>query len=170
MSENTTKQVKEGFFNSLENSIMDIDGGYIKSEVWFCGIEPGGAINTDYVNEYQAKKHTVAVNKILMNEDLLESHNIKNLMIPLFLDNIYETPKWVLDNYIAKIVSVFNNNNSKHFNYDKNEDNVFKLNLFPLPAKDVDYWNKTHEEITGCTLKKEYYGKCIEKDSLCFVG
>lgn len=44
--------IKDKFFESLRNSIMDIDGGHLYSKLWFCGIEPGGKIDSKTYEEW----------------------------------------------------------------------------------------------------------------------
>lgn len=158
----TDKTDKEIFYEGLENSVMDIDGGYINSDLWFCGIEPGGVIKHCDVITYLNKKENYAITDSL-KADVVEKYSLNKIVIPVYLQNVYDNMnEWKFDHIIGDIVSELGNI-KPNFNYENKKGNVFKLNLFPLKAREVSNWNKTHSDITGCTLKKEYYGKCIEK-------
>lgn len=81
---------------------------------------------------------------------------IKDFKIPFFHKDITQ---WEFD---AKIKAVISGWAGENYTLNYNQDApVFKLNLFPLNAARVSYWSVDHKNITGCTLKSEYYGRCI---------
>lgn len=138
--------MNEEFFNTLGSNILDLDGGNIEAKLWFCGIEPNIEVHENYVNEYQKKATQYFKNDF----------RIENFPIPYYESDI---SKWSVDSKIKTVISSWCG-----FDYQSNYNQdapVFKLNLFPLPAPNVPSWNHFHKKITGCTLKSEYYGRCI---------
>ncbi|MFN8360312.1 MAG: hypothetical protein U0264_10395 [Candidatus Kapaibacterium sp.] len=140
---------KMQFFKYLENSILDIDGGNIRAKLWFCGIEPGIPIN--FSEEY-FKKEILSKKTIYSVDDFRD----ESFQVPYYTGNIYGYP---FDKKVGKVLKGWIGIDYID-SYEQNAP-VFKLNLFPLPAAHISSWNEFNKKMSGCTLKSEYYGRCI---------
>ncbi len=130
--------MKLDFIKEISTELIGIDGGNINSKLWFCGIEWIPFKLKDYPQF---------------------SHKMKGIEIPY---SHIDVRGWSFDRNIGTIVSGWNNTDGQNFNYDKNEKNIFKLNLFPLKAENTLDWSDCNFTRTGCALKSEYYGKCVK--------
>lgn len=137
-----------------EGSFIGMDGGNIKSDLWFCGIEFGASL--DEMEEYYSK--AVKYNKV------------ENLEIPYRDD--YQG-RFMKSDFDRKLALIYLNLFCKPVNHEKDEierilkcelynknSNIFKLNLFPLAKTDTG-WN-TAIETELHKSKDEYYGSLFE--------
>jgi hypothetical protein len=137
-----------------ESSFLGIDGGNIKSKIWFCGVEFGATL-TEMENYYF---------------NYASSYQVENLQIPYRIDCPEKLLKSFFDRALALMYSIIFDN-SDHLDKTridiilKNElynkvSKIFKLNLFPLAKTDIG-WNKDFENKFNIT-KDEYYDLLFE--------
>jgi hypothetical protein len=139
-----------------EASFLGIDGGNIKSKIWFCGVEFGATL-------YEMEDY--------YNSEVVDSYNVQELDIPYRIDCPEKFMKSSFDRRLALIYH-FLTYNSEHPEksqidtilkreiYNK-DSNIFKLNLFPLAKTDLS-WNKDFGNILDMS-KQDYYGPLFEK-------
>ncbi|TMO99741.1 hypothetical protein CWC14_04090 [Pseudoalteromonas sp. S3260] len=141
----------ELFFNDLEKQLPGMDGGNINAPLWLSGLEWAGA----------DEKVTLDITR--------PTHEVHGYCVPYLSSgwkaenlNFY---KWQFDQKIAKILCKafefeggYKNYMKDHYcNFDSNE---FKLNLFPLPCKNMNTWSEEHIELTKTKIKYHYQTHC----------
>lgn len=138
-----------------EGSFIGMDGGNIKSDLWFCGIEFGASL--DEMEEYYSKvvKYNKVENlEIPYREDyhgrFMKSDFDRKLAL-IYLNIFYKTENPEKDEIERILKCELYNESSK----------IFKLNLFPLAKTDTS-WNKEIESVLHIS-KDEYYGSIFEK-------
>lgn len=136
-----------------EPSFLGIDGGNIKSDLWFCGVEFGATLSE--MEDYYS------------NSNVVDFYKIQGLDIPIpyRVDCPEKFMKSNFDRSLAIMYSIlFNSDNPEKKQIDTilkqkiyhKDSSIFKLNLFPLAKKDTS-WNKDIENNLGIS-KKDYYG------------
>lgn len=141
------------FYNKIQSSLIGMDGGNIHASVWFCGIEWG--TDEEKVIDYTTR----------------DTYTENGLEIPYlssqWKQNHPRLLNWQFDQKLAKIMCEVTQETNGYKEYlktkycDKNG-NEFKLNLFPLPARNVEEWTQDHIKITGDCIKYHYYTHCAE--------
>ena len=117
-------------------------GGNIKADTWIVGIEYGRDITKTDLLERLKEYETVApkgyaadyVSKSKFDEGLKKLLSV--------VENISED----------KLNSIFSINDSDHF----------RINIYPIPFKNVSSWNDEFNDILEVKSKAEYYEKCRE--------
>lgn len=139
------------FFNDLEKQLSGMDGGNISAPLWLSGLEWGGA-DEKVTSEITRPTHEVHGYCVPYLSSGWKAENL----------NFY---KWQFDQKIAKILCKafefqggYKNYMKDHYcNFDSNE---FKLNLFPLPCKNMNTWSEEHIELTKTKIKYHYQTHC----------
>jgi len=158
--------VKTKFFESLKTSLIGCEGGNVNASLWFCGIEWGEwgeSRNKDNIQNglFQNQNKIPSVtNKWMENNNITLSNSFDSSIAKIVLS--WKGKKWLNDDNSVneKIISCYSiGEEAKLY---RSDGDTFKLNLFPLAAKSVPTWTEEHYTKTGCFLKSEYYGKCIE--------
>lgn len=141
----------DDFYSSLERSLIGCDGGNIRAPLWFSGIEWGTS------------------DEKITSEMTRPTYSVSNYELPyLSKDWKKVNPgllKWQFDQKISKILcNVFDYKGDyrdymreKYCEVDSNE---FKVNLFPLPAKNISEWSNEHIELTKTRIKYHYRTYC----------
>lgn len=162
--------MKAEFIEEIKNQLIGMDGGNVNSKLWVCGLEWGVGWGENYhdarfvetpkyISENYDKKIPCVDSKYI--ERLTERGN--------------EITKPPFDQKVAKIILSWRGKqwqNPKdvpsyyhYHDYMRQElhfkdGDIFKLNLFALPAKNIATWNDQLIEETGCLLKREYQDEC----------
>lgn len=133
-------------------SFLGIDGGNIRSKVWFCGIEFGGELKSmeDYLSSYVKKKSIDDFDLEIPYRE--ESGGFEKSTYDRYLSLMYYylfTNNQNKDDGVDQINSILNDT---LYNLDSK---IFKLNLFPLAKKSAG-WDKQLELILGIEKSKYY--------------
>jgi hypothetical protein len=141
------------FYTSLESNLIGFDGGNIRSPLWFSGLEWGSS----------DEKITANITR--------PTYSIANFDVP-YLSKEWKgkTPqffKWQFDQKIAKLlcrVFDFEGGYKEYMRekYCEVDSNEFKVNLFPLPAPQIDKWSAEHIELTKTRIKYHYQTYCAQ--------
>lgn len=150
--------MNENFLKTLETDLIGCDGGDITGSVWFCGLE-WATFGGEQIVATFGDRPTYEIDDGLvvpcLNQDWVDGH-------PEFL-------AWQFDQKIAKIMMTINGEvfggiedvrKYMRNSYLRRESGFFKLNLYPLAAKDMQEWNERHVEITACETKVDYQRHC----------
>lgn len=141
----------DDFYSSLERSLIGCDGGNIRAPLWFSGIEWGSS------------------DERITSEMTRPTYAISNYAVPyLSKDWKNENPKllnWQFDQKISKILCNAYDYNGDYRDYMRQkyceaDSNEFKVNLFPLPAINIDEWSVEHIELTKTRIKYHYQTYC----------
>jgi len=143
-----TKEIQK--IKRKESSFIGMDGGNIKSDLWFCGVEFGATLID--MEKYYAK--------------FVKYYKINDLEIPYRINCSDKFLKSNFDRYLTSMyLNIFRNSESPEKEeiddilrtelYNKNS-NIFKLNLFPFAKTDIG-WQKDFDNDFSIT-KEEYYG------------
>lgn len=143
--------INTSFFKQLKNQLPGVDGGNIRAKLWFSGLEWAGG---DEAITLDVTRPVVDIDGLKVPY-LSEEWKLAN-------PNFY---KWQFDQKIAKIICKaidFESGYKKYMkdsycNFDSNE---FKLNLFPLPCKNISAWSDAHIELTKTKIKYHYQTYC----------
>ena len=138
-------------------SFLGIDGGNIKSKIWFCGIEFGGELNA--MEKYY--------------NSVVETYNNSDFEIPYrkkagdFESSIYDRYLSAMYINLFKEITLKNGDNTDEIVkvlqeelYHQNS-KIFKLNLYPLGKKDTG-WDKNIETVLQIQ-KEAYYNDIFKK-------
>ncbi|PIW59955.1 hypothetical protein [Shewanella sp. CG12_big_fil_rev_8_21_14_0_65_47_15] len=139
------------FYSSLENKLIGFDGGNISAPLWLSGLE-WGTSDEEITDE-------------ITRPTYISSNYVVPHLSPEWKDNNPNFYKWQFDQKIAKILCHVFDFKGHYKEYmqnhycDKNS-NEFKINLFPLPAANIDSWLDDHVLLTKTKIKYHYKTYC----------
>lgn len=132
------------------------DGGNPAAGIWFCGIEPGRSTGEDFLSSNDCIQKDQYSNEIPYRDQKFRDANPK-----------YQS--WPYDRIVAQIMNSISRKYKNGEDYMEkklynNDDNCFKLNLYPLKIRgaDASLWRKEYYEYTGFQLKELYWAWCMK--------
>ncbi|QUI69601.1 hypothetical protein [Pseudoalteromonas sp. M8] len=139
------------FYNRLTTSLIGMDGGNIKAPLWVSGLEWAG-YDEEITSKVTRPTYEVDGHKVPYLSDEWKAST----------PNFY---KWQFDQKVAKILCRAFDYQGEYKDYMKEKycsssSNEFKLNLFPLPCRNVNDWQKQHIELTSTKIKYHYQTHC----------
>ncbi len=139
------------FYNKLTSQLSGMDGGNIRSKLWFSGLEWAG--NGEFI--------TLEITRPVVDVDGLKIPYLSEEW-KLANPNFY---KWQFDQKIAKILCetyLYANGYKEYMReiYCDANSQAFKLNLFPLPCKNLATWTDEHKQLSGSNIKYHYQTHC----------